>query len=300
VFAGKIMQHFGSQLSTPASAISEWGATYNSAGVLTSYLPVGLWLLLVLAAGWSLWRKERWAAVLLVWCFLIILATNPNWLQLPGSGAISNFAILISAYLPAGIFIGTGAGWIARFLGVDNHWWKGLLLVSVVIVLGLWGSNQRLREGGPSQFGLVTSADLRAYQWIQANTPPDAQFLVNTFPAYGNSLIVGSDGGWWLPLLARRQTNLPPLLYSLERGPSAGYLSWINALSNTIYDKGAASPEVLTMLKERQIDYIYIGQQQGSAGYGGPQPLDPALLQLDPHFYPVYHQDRVWIFAIQP
>jgi len=43
--------------------------------------------------------------------------------------------------------------------------------------------------------------------------------------AYGDSVIVGSDGGWWLPLLARRQTTLPPINYGSEQGVRADYLS---------------------------------------------------------------------------
>jgi hypothetical protein len=51
------------------------------------------------------------------------------------------------------------------------------------------------------------------------------------------------------------------------------------------------------MLKERYIDYIYIGQQHGLVNANSPLlALDQII--ADPHFEPVYHQDRVWIFRI--
>jgi len=35
---------------------------------------------------------------------------------------------------------------------------------------------------------------------------------------------------WWLPILAHRRTNLPPLNYGNEQGPNADYRLWVNAL----------------------------------------------------------------------
>ena len=66
---------------------------------------------------------------------------------------------------------------------------------------------QRLNTVDPRQFSLLTRPDLRAFDWIRENTPDDAGFLVNSFFAFNNSLNVGSDGGWWLPLLTKRDSS---------------------------------------------------------------------------------------------
>jgi len=123
--------------------------------------------------------------------------------------------------------------------------------------------------------------------------------LVNSFFAYGDTVIVGSDGGWWLPLLSQRQTTLPPLTYGSEGGPHPDYIQWINALTTEIQNKGIAHPDVLALLRARGITYVYIGQRQGRVNYGGPYVLDPQQLLADPNFRLAYHQDRVWIFQIQ-
>jgi len=156
-----------------------------------------------------------------------------------------------------------------------------------------------LRDFNVMAGALATRPDIRAAEWIQENTPQDARFLVNSFFAYGDTVIVGSDGGWWLPLLSQRQTTLPPLTYGSEGGPHPDYIQWINALTTEIQNKGIAHPDVLALLRARGITYVYIGQRQGRVNYGGPYVLDPKQLLASPNFRLVYHQDRVWVFEVQ-
>jgi hypothetical protein len=134
--------------------------------------------------------------------------------------------------------------------------------------------------------------------WVRENTPESAKFLVNSFFAYGGSVVVGSDGGWWLPLLAGRANTVPPLNYGTERGPRPDYGVWVNELTAKVQQFDIESPEVLAMLGDREVTHVYIGQQGGKVNYEGPGPLDPAVLLKSQHYRLVYHQDRVWIFEI--
>jgi len=167
----------------------------------------------------------------------------------------------------------------------------------VLLAIGLWGSYRRLSDVRVADHALATRPDVRAGAWIRENTPPSACFLVNSFFAYGDTLIVGSDGGWWLPVLAHRRTNVPPINYVTERGPRPDYRMWINQLSAEINAKGIGHPDVLALLRERGFGYVYIGQRQGRVNYNG-LVLDPQQLLAIPDFYPIYHQDRVWIFKL--
>jgi hypothetical protein len=63
--------------------------------------------------------------------------------------------------------------------------------------------------------------------------------------------------------------------------------------------KGVGDPAVLAMLRDRGVTHVYIGQQQGRVNYAGPV-IEPAALLADSRFAPVYHEDRVWVFALQP
>ncbi len=299
IYGGQILATFGKEITTAASANSAAVEQYNSAGALTDYMPVLVWLLLITAIGWGLWRRERPALIIATWFFVIILGTNPSWLRLPGTGVISNFAILIAAYLPASVFIGAAAGWLIEASPFQSKKvFTGLLVVGVV-ALGAWGGIQRLKDAQFDGATLASRADLRASAWIRTNLPVDARFLVNSFPAYNGTIMAGSDGGWWLQFLSGRETTLPPLLYASEPPPNAEYIPSVNSLTELIYSKGFAAPETQAELVKRGVSYIYIGQKQGRSGYGGPYPLEPAALVANPQLSVVYHQDRVWIFKIK-
>lgn len=295
IFAGKIMLIFSTQLSTPAAATLGWIQEYNAVGDVFSYVPAYLWLLLPPSIAWGLWRRVKGVAIFTLWWLLVFLAANPRWLQLPGEGVLTNFTVFIAAYIPAGVLLGAVVGWLV------GGWRRAvaLALLSVTIgVLGLWGARLRLSDIHIAQSALATKPDERAAAWIRQNTTPNATFLVNAFFAYGGSSVVGSDGGWWLPLLARRRTLLPPLNYASEQGPRPDYREWINALPFEIQTKGITNPEVVGLLHERGITHIYIGQRQGQVNAPNPAMLQVDQLLSSPDFRPIYHQDRVWVFEV--
>jgi hypothetical protein len=296
-FAGSIISMLTKQLSTPAMATSSWTLEYNAMGDVLLYLPAYVWLLLPLSIGWGLWRRDTGVVIFTTWWLLVLLAANPQWMFLPGVGTLSNFAVFIAAYIPASVLIGSAAGALAK------RWHQAgmsMLLIVAVCVIGLWGAQQRLSDLKIAQSALVTEPDQRAASWIQQNTQPEAIFLVNTFFAYGDSWVVGSDGGWWLPVLARRRTSLPPINYGSERGPRPDYVEWVNALPLQIQTKGITHPDVVALLHERGITHVYIGQRQGQVNAPGPAMLQVDRLLASPSFRCIYHQDRVWVFEVLP
>ena len=306
LFIGRILVNFGRSLSASPGQTAAAGAA-GTIGNLFEYLPAGLWLLLPVLLAWGLWRRARGAALLALWWFLVFLAANPHWLNLPGRGAISNFAVFIAAYIPAAVLCGAALGWgvealACRLAGETRPapGWARLapaLLAALLLGGGLLFARPRLRDVQPARFALATRPDLRAAAWVRANTPPEARFLVNAFFAYNDSLTAGSDGGWWLPYLGGRLSTLPPLTYGVEQGPLPNHIRWTNAVAAAILEKGVDHPEVLRLLQERGVTHAYIGQQQG--GVNSPGPLLPVeALLASPHYRPVYHQDRVWIFEI--
>jgi hypothetical protein len=284
---------------TAASAAAGGAASTDSiaaAGDLSSFLPMWAWYAVPLAIFYALWRREHGALLVALWWALVAVMVNPQWVRMPGSGTLTNFALLIAAYIPAALLIGAAGGWLLRQLR------PRLALAAVTLaVAGLawWGGDMRLRDVDLNATAMVTPADLRAAAWIEANTPADARFLINGFfPNTG--AVVGSDAGWWLPLIAQRQTVLPPLLYISEQGPQPSYREWVNQLYAVIYAEGVASPGALALLRERGVGYVYLGQRQGSVGYGGAiHALTPEILSGSRAFRLVYHQDDVWVFVIE-
>jgi hypothetical protein len=306
VFLGKLPNIFAYYVNAPTKAASTFLQESNAIGNPSFYLPTILWLFLFLCIAWGFWRREKSVALIGLWWFLNLLATNPQWLHLPGEGVITNFTLFISSYIPAGLFLGAGFGWLQLSLRRASirpqyprrKWLYSILLVLLVTSVGLWNVRQRLGDTQAMSSALVTRPDIRAAEWIQENTPQDARFLVNSFFAYGGTLIAGSDGGWWLPLLAKRQTTLPPLTYGSEQGPRIDYIIWVNTLTSEIQDKGITHPDVLALLRERGVGYVYVGQREGRVNYDGPNILNPDKLISSPLFRLIYHQDRVWIFEV--
>ncbi len=60
-----------------------------------------------------------------------------------------------------------------------------------------------------------------------------------------------------------------------------------------------STPEGLSAVCQEGITHVYIGQVEGRVGVPPPEPLFTAQGMLDnPAFEMLYHQDRVWIFAL--
>jgi hypothetical protein len=305
LYGGRLLQLFAQNVSTPAGQISEFQKEYNAIGNLFDFLPAWVWFSMLLIAGWGLWRRARGVAAISLWWLAVFLVANPQWLHLPGAGNIGTFTVEIASYIPAAVLLGAGFGWLLSSL--PEAWecmraapvLEAALLALILMAGAVWSARQRLSTVDIRQFSLLTRPDLRAFDWIRKDTSNDSGFLVNSFFAFNNSLNVGSDGGWWLPLLTERSSSTLPINYGTEKGPQPNFRLWINALPLAIQKEGLDSQTVKSMLGERGLNYVYIGQKQGSVN--SPRPLlDPLTLLKDPDFHLVYRQDRVWIFAYQP
>lgn len=309
-FGGRLVSIFVQQVSTPLSVVRQSLGEIDWSLDLGQFLPPWLWLMLAVSLGWSVWRRLRLSLPLLVWSALALLAANPQWLDLPGSAVIGAFTLYIAAYLPLGILAGAllGSGLAAVFDRPPNQdpthlaapvWLRAGILVCLLLA-GLAGARLRLADIRPQVYALVTRPDERASLWLQANLPAQSRLLVNAFPAFYGSAVVGADGGWWLPLLAQRPTTLPPINYTFEAEPWPGYRQAVNGLVADIARLGIDHPQVLAELQQQGVTHLYLGQRQGGLNNPGPPLLQAAALQESPYFNPIYHQDRVWIFEVLP
>jgi hypothetical protein len=271
---------------TPESAA--WLASYNSIRDLEYILPPYLlWPALAgLAAG--LWRRQRAAYLMLLWVAGVFVAANPYWLGLPGTGEVSNHAVLIALYIPVSVCIGLLGAAILDTLPRLAPLGRALMAF-IVVLAGLWGAHEVGGMVNP-YFALVKQEDLPALAWIKDNTPVGARFLVNSEPAYGGGTEVGTDAGWWLPLLAGRQGTLPPLLYGSEQAADPGYAEGVHQLAQTVRDAGAGSPAVLQALRAAGVTHVFVGAR---GGY-----LKPDALAALPAYEMVYHQGGAWVFRI--
>jgi hypothetical protein len=269
---------------------------YNAIGDVSFFVP---WALLGLSLGALIWQScarqlTVWTTVL--WTGTLLVVANPHRIGLPGTGLVNNFAILVLLYIPASILVGALIGQVGVWAQRWGRWAWGLIAVAFVLGTG-WSVVQRMKD---LDFGgvLVTEADMNAMEWIRENTPPEAKFLVNGFLAYGDSAVVGADGGWWIPLLTGRASTVPPAVYGMEVSDDTDDPWKPIRLMLRLQEVSPASWEGSRLLQDEAITYAYAGYGHGKVGNPGEPLLDANQLVLSPYYSLVYHQEGVWILKL--
>lgn len=120
---------------------------------------------------------------------------------------------VLSSYVPVAVLIGPlfALAWDWRWRG----WVRGLI-VSLLMVLGLIGVRS-LPDLVYSGRYYLRQSDMYMMEWIRENVPADAIFMVDAVVfEWSPGWFVGIDAGYWVPLLTRRASILPPMNYPLE------------------------------------------------------------------------------------
>lgn len=272
-------------------------ADYQQWRQVADFVPLGLLLLAGGAALAGLVRRRWMLAALAPWTLLVASVAAGQLIDMPGASLMQSFAVIIALYIPVGLACGWPIGalltWAARRIGA-----AGLPLAAAALaVTALAATPGQATLVAPS-YEIVTRPDREAMAWIAANTPPDARFLVNGFRIYGGTSAVGADGGWWIPLLARRANTMPPQYALLNEQPSpADYTERVVGLVAALEQSSPASPAGEAALCAEGITHVYIGQGQGQVGWGGQSLLSLDALRASPAFTLVYQRDLVSIFA---
>jgi hypothetical protein len=279
----------------PGAPATDWLQQYNLVGDITAFIPLEVWLLLPLGLLIGILFRKRASGLLGLWILGWVFIANPQWLHLPGQGIVNNGTIEIAGYIP----IALTASLLASIPLAYGKRPLALLGAAVLIGVGYQQMEHRIAIIMPSSFALATAPDARAAAWIQVNTPANARFVINAVPAYGGEALVGVDGGWWLPLLAHRAVDIPPVLFFSEipSRPDANDEIW--RIDAALRNYGVHASILRAVLRQYHYEYIYIGQQQGGVNNPTPAILQAAELTADSNWEVVYHQDRVWIFRLR-
>ncbi|NJM41763.1 MAG: hypothetical protein HC853_13890 [Anaerolineae bacterium] len=298
---------FGTLVRTPARSIAVNTAAVNDFGSFDIYQDTAMWGLLIVCLVLGLVFRQRGVWAVGAWWLLIFVITNPHWLGLPGTGVVSNFASLIAIYIPTGLIVGIVIGTtIDRIMGMVRmrsrmlRPYVSIASTLLITAIGAQGVFARLGNVQTSTGVLITQPDLHAANWMRAHLPKSAFVLVNMFAAYAGTISVGTDGGWWLPLLAGARTTLPPATYSFEQPSRPDYREQVARFTTlaTAPAQQMSQPTWAQSLKEAGITHIYVGQRQGRVNYGGPN-LNPQQLLANPALHLIYHEDRVYLFEVR-
>ncbi len=264
------------------------------------YLPAPVTGVALAGWLWSLLRREWLVFSLGLWAAWLATIYSWNLIGVPGAQQVSSFAVLIGLYMPGSLLF----GWMVGQVGEASKRWKVVesLLVLVIAGAGVWYAWEQRTIAEPQTYTMVTRPDARAMDWIRNETETESLFLVEGFRAFYNTTAVGSDAGWWIPLLAGRDNTMPPLYalgseVPLDSSYSTEIVETVAALETTTLDTTAG----LALLCELGVSHVYIGQLQGLVGLTWLNQLyTPQELLDEPAYQLVYQDDRVYIFELQP
>lgn len=230
-------------------------------------------------------------------------------------GAIGSYTVAISLYIPLSALGGYGGARLAELatprLSLRQTVWALAVVAAGPLCAWLF-STWHLAH--PESFAYVHDADLKAFVWIRSNIPQDAKFLISSEFTYAGRAVTASDGGMWLPVLARRGVSVPALAAWTEHPIASSYFTdtWtLAALTHLASDpdvqslssKGVipkavppGSPESLEVMKKLGVTHVYYGAPGGASK----QRLDLAALVQDKcHFPLLYGPDGgVYVFRV--
>lgn len=229
--------------------------------------------LLYLAAAGAVWgavRRKSAIVLLVVWAGAWLLTANLRVLGLADIWLLNNASVAIALWLPASVLCGwlladvaqLAWQWLCsrpapRLVGArDAASSAALVLVTAVAVWFGWGMVDIVNPVTV----IAYPEDVDAIAWIGENTPPDARILVNS-RLWEGDIHVGSDGGWWIPLLAQRQVTMPSILY--HQGPPA-YRDSVNDLATLVEQAVSVDdPVLLERLAAEGVTHVYVGVRGG-------------------------------------
>ena len=267
-------------------------AVWSTIGDYYSTLLIGVALIALVMA---LWLRRRMAVPLTIWCALVFLAASPFLLNIAGTGIVTNFLVLLGLYIPMALLV----GWLASqaWMAASSHEIVRAALIALAVIVIAVGIRYQLDVVDPT-FQLVTQDDIVAFEWIDENLPDDSRFLVNTFLAFNERMVAGSDAGWWLPYYTGSASNLPPILYSVEKLSDEVDRSSLTQLVEDIHAAAGDALRFQQTLCDYDISHIYLGQRQGQAGVGDTQLIEPSMLSQYPDVELLFNSGnaQVWSF----
>ena len=201
---------------------------------------------------------------------------------------LDKVSLVISLFVPAAIVIAWGLQLLVSKMDKSNlpkavKFGLAPLLLALLAINGIYAT----LTYPVTLDGYLKPSDLKAFEYIDENIPADAKFMVNLYRfSFSDILMVGSDGGYWIPLLTHRQTVVPPMTFTIERVDNPVYADDLRLMEKL--NSQLTSTEGLDMFAQEKITHIYIGERGGQ--------IKPDDLIDSPYFKLVYEEKPIYIF----
>jgi hypothetical protein len=261
---------------------------------MSAYITLGaqwwIYALALLALVVGLIYKSKLSLAMLLWLACLWGIGNAYRLGLHWLSFINYTGIMIMFYLPLSVLIGEGAEILMSHFSIFQQpvvlktGLEALILFSVIFGF--------IRSGSIDDFRYFLSpADIEAMSWIEANTPKDAVFAINTYMWLGNAPH-GTDGGYWIPFFTGRRTTTGTMI--ANQGPenfNNQIINWSRAEEDVAVNSNDHS---VYELCQQGVNYIYIGVKGDFSAPG----LDEKAIQKIPSVKILYQNGGVFIFRL--
>ncbi len=278
----------------PTEFADKFMGTINSWRNITRYYPTITLSLTAAGIIISLFRKSWSICLLPIGVLLLQGYALGVVIGLPLAEFIGVFSVLIILYIPIAMILGWFSDQAFRWFLEKNEVLSVVILMSLA-VLGAYNAKNVLNK---FDHEYVTTADLRAFDWIKINTEENSLFLVDGFTTYNGNSAVGSDAGWWIPYFTLRENTMPPQYALLDEKPEdPNYTKWVVSVLEKFRYADPTTSEGIEAACDWGISHIYIGQKQGLMNQKQPL-LDWKNWQNTEAWTLIYAEDRVRLFEL--
>ncbi|HSN94522.1 MAG TPA: hypothetical protein VLR89_05620 [Anaerolineaceae bacterium] len=230
-------------------------------------------------------RKNKEIIILGIWVVIMIVVTRPAIL----GNYIDPVSMAMASYVPLSLIIGLGSAELFQILPAKMN--LGVQVIFILLsIAGLVQGFNRWANIDLSLNTFVNTGDLKAAEWIKANTPSNSKFLIYPYKfEFSDEMVVGLDAGYWLPVIAQRATTAPPMVYNIERlSAPAANLDSVKAASVAADLRDVNN---LEWLRSKGIEYYYLDTQKN-------YPANTAVI-LSQGWKIVYSAEQVTIYKLK-
>jgi hypothetical protein len=242
--------------------------TFSEISIRVRLIAIAWWLTLAVLLQRQALRERRrikrrvdgWRIVIIVtWILLTAVVVNLDGLGLPRFRLLSNGSTIIMLFLPLSICGAHLVGLAINAIVRPSR--RRMAMNAITVIIAAAGASTMIHVVNPRTV-LVTSADVEAFAWIRRNTPPTARFAVSVQPWIGGSY-VGIDGGYWIPLVTKSSSILPPGLYPWVM-PANRVAAVTEQLTTWHSAEERGDTAIIWFLKNDGVTHLYFGEGNGT------------------------------------
>jgi hypothetical protein len=249
--------------------------------IINYYTNLPIFISIIAAIILAIKVKNSKIIWLFSWSVILIAFSNRFFF----GALMDTVSVIFSLYVPILVIIGWFLSMIINKVSATNSLKK---IILPLLLIPMVGSLSLIPNHIHPEFSFVSSQDLIAFEWIKENTPNDSRFVVNTFNFnFNKNYVIGIDAGYWIPLLANRDTITIPMIFQIEKMKNK------NDINNLILVHGIddySTIETVNLLKNLGYTHIYLGE------WGSKEKLNQ--LQNKSHYKQVFNDENTYVFEI--